>query len=91
MAGDVDVGGVVVQVAPGPAHTCAVLGDDEVPAAAGDVPLGSKVLQVATSWTTTCVVLIGGNVRCWGNGLPVAGPELLGSSLRASIAFIGDF
>jgi alpha-tubulin suppressor-like RCC1 family protein len=110
-AGDIDVGEAVVQVAPGPDHTCAVLvggnlrcwgsnqygalgyldpqdvGDDEVPAAAGDVPLGSKVLQVATNWTTTCAVLVGGNVRCWGNGLSVAGPDVdLGGAARQVVA-----
>jgi alpha-tubulin suppressor-like RCC1 family protein len=106
-AGDIDVGGVVVQVAPGPSHTCAVLsggnlrcwgsnergqlgyadpqdvGDDEVPAVAGDVPVGSKVLQVATNTARTCVVLVGGSVRCWGYGLPIAGPDVdLGGSAK---------
>jgi alpha-tubulin suppressor-like RCC1 family protein len=76
MAGDVDVGEKVSQVAAGGYETCAVLEPGKVrcwglrsgkASASGDIDVGGTVRQIAAGGAHVCVLLETGKVRCWGD------------------------
>ena len=49
--------------------TAADVGDDETPASVEPLELGGAATAITAGDVHTCAVLIGGDVRCWGDGV----------------------
>ncbi|MCK9459225.1 MAG: hypothetical protein M0R80_06265 [Proteobacteria bacterium] len=69
------------------------IGDNEVPADVGPVDVGAPVQQITLGAHHTCALLVGGDVKCWGQGvggqLGYGNPENVGDDeVPADVGFV---